>query len=72
MKEGIVVKPLIEYEHKKVRIVTNYGKVYECYVGDYCYPQYNEDGIESIIIDIEGDKTPYEISGKDIISIEEI
>lgn len=44
---------LIKYEGKKVRIISQTGKMYEGYVGDYCYPEDDDNGKEMIVVDVE-------------------
>lgn len=61
---------LIEYEGKKVRIVDIDGDVFEGVVSDYIYPDEDDTGLESIVIDcVEG---PFEFWEKDIKTIEVI
>lgn len=45
---------LIPYYNKTVNIVSTDGKVYIGKVSDYIYPEDNETGKESIIIDTPG------------------
>lgn len=64
---------LIDYEGKKVRIVSNTNKKYEGYVGDYCYPEEDENNLEMIVVDvIKGDNEGKAVGlyEKDIKSIE--
>lgn len=41
---------LINYEHKKVRIIDIDERVFEGVVSDYVYPEDDETGSESIIV----------------------
>lgn len=64
---------LIDYEGKKVRIVSNTNKKYEGHVGDYCYPEEDENNLEMIVVDvIKGDNEGKAVGlyEKDIKSIE--
>lgn len=56
---------------KNVRILADNRKVYEGFVGDYCDPEDNENGEESIIVDLKNGR-PTEFYGKEIVSITEI
>lgn len=44
---------LIEYEGKRVKILSVNGNLYTGTVGDYCYPEDNENGLEMIVLDVE-------------------
>ena len=64
---------LINYDGKKVRIISIDNKVYEGLVGDYCYPEDDENDLEMIIVDVtKGTNVgkPVGFYGTDIKSIE--
>lgn len=44
---------LRKYEGKKVKIISQSGKTYEGIVGDYCYPEDDENNKEMIVVDVE-------------------
>lgn len=44
---------LIEYEGKRVKLLSTNGNLYEGIVGDYCYPEDDENGLEMIVLDAE-------------------
>lgn len=44
---------LIKYEGKIVRILSVSNKVYEGFVGDYCYPEDDENNMEMIVVDVD-------------------
>lgn len=60
---------LSEYEGKKVIVETIDKKIFRGYVGDYIFPEDNDNGEESIVIDAIGKKTPVELLRSDISSI---
>lgn len=58
------------YEGKKVRIVDNENCVYIGVIGDFIYPEDNEDGQESIILDSLDPQYSEEFNAARIKSIE--
>lgn len=60
---------LSEYEGKKVIVETIDNKIFRGYVGDYIFPEDNDNGEESIVIDAIGKKNPVELLRSDISSI---
>lgn len=64
---------LIKYEGKQVKIISVSGNTYEGHVGDYCYPEDDENNLEMIIVDVgKGNQVgqPVGLYEKDIQSIE--
>lgn len=61
---------LSKYEKKKVIIETTDHQIIRGTVGDYFYPDDNENGQESIIVDAEDRVFPVELYATDILSIE--
>ncbi|WP_273478499.1 hypothetical protein [Ignavigranum ruoffiae] len=61
---------LKEYWGKKVFLESKNGKIFRGKVSDYVYPEDNENGKESIIIDSVGYEFPYEFYENDIKKIE--
>lgn len=47
---------LIDYEGKRVRIKTVNNNIFEGMVGDYCYPEDDENNLEMIVVDVDVDK----------------
>ncbi|MDD6726622.1 MAG: hypothetical protein U0K47_07650 [Erysipelotrichaceae bacterium] len=60
---------LNEYEGKKVIVETIDHKIFRGFVGDYIFPEDNNNGEESIVIDAIGNKNPVELFRSDISSI---
>ncbi len=66
---------LKQYEGKRVKILSVNNNIYEGYVGDYCYPEDDDNNLEMIIVDvIKGNNvgSPVGFYEKDIKSIEVI
>lgn len=66
---------LIDYEGKRVRITSTNGNMFEGTVGDYCYPEDDENNLEMIVVDVIKGKyvgQPVGFYDKDIKSIEVI
>lgn len=66
---------LIDYDGKRVRIISTSNNVYEGVVGDYCYPEDDDNDLEMIILDVFKGKyagKPVGFYEKDIKSIEVI
>lgn len=66
---------LIEYEGKRVRIIDIDGNLFEGSVGDYCYPEDDENNLEMIVVDVTKGKyvgNPVGFYAKEIKSIEVI
>lgn len=61
---------LREYEGKKVIIESTNRKIYRGIINDYVYPEDNENGKESIIIDATNYDYPMEFYVEDIKTIE--
>ena len=61
---------LVRYLGKRVRIVSVDDHTFIGKINDYCYPEDNESGKESIIIDCEMRKLPIEFEESEIRSIE--
>lgn len=64
---------LIQYEGKRVKIISDNDKNFEGIASDYCYPEDDENNMEMIIVDVEkGDYagSPVGFYEKDIKSIE--
>lgn len=64
---------LIKYEGKLVRIMSTNGDMFEGTVGDYCYPEDDENNLEMIVVDVTKGKyvgQPVGFYEKDIKSIE--
>lgn len=62
---------LCEYYGIKVRVTTKKHKIISGIIGDLIYPEDNESGEESVIIDTES-SYPVEVSQSEIASIERI
>lgn len=63
------------FYHKEVEIIDTMGRLFEGKVSDYVFPDDNENGLESIIIDCSKGKLaghPVEFWEKDITSIKTI
>lgn len=63
---------LRKYEGKKVVLESIENKIYRGTIGDYIYPESNENGKESIVIDAVGYKYPIEFNEEEIKTIEVI
>lgn len=61
---------LLKYYNKRVCIKDIHGLTTIGKVNDYCYPEDNEHGKESIIVDCEEYGTPFEFWEDNIASIE--
>lgn len=61
---------LMKYKGKKVIIETTDKQIFRGTIGDYVYPDDNENGKESIIIDAIGKKFPIELYESDIKTID--
>ncbi len=62
---------LIDYEEKLVRIKTINNNIFEGVVTDYIYPEDDENILEMIILDVDGDGEKFiGFYEKDIDSIE--
>lgn len=64
---------LIKCEGKLVRIINTNGDIFEGTVGDYCYPEDDENNLEMIVVDVIKGKyvgQPVGFYEKDIKSIE--
>lgn len=62
---------LIDYEEKLVRIKTINNNVFEGVVTDYIYPEDDENNLEMIVLDVDGDGEKFiGFYEKDIASIE--
>lgn len=58
------------YLNKNVILIDKENNTYKGYVGDYIFPEDNEDGIESIVLEVELDLL--EFSSNFIKSIKEV
>lgn len=61
---------LKQYDGKRIRLISCDRKKYKGTVGDYVYPEDNENGKESIILDVDRGGGPIEFYEEDILSIE--
>ena len=61
---------LIQFDGKQVKIIDIDGRVHYGLVGDYVYPEDNENGKESIILDRINPKGIIEFWEEDIAKIE--
>ena len=61
---------LKKYWEKNVVLISKNNKLYKGMVNDYVYPEDNENGLESIIIDAIGYEYPMEFYEDEIKSIE--
>ena len=63
---------LINYEGKRVIIKTVNNNIFEGVVGDYCYPEDDENNLEMIVVDVDKGKSKGDLIGfyeKDIETI---
>lgn len=44
---------LINYDGKKVKIISKNNNIFEGIVSDYCYPDEDDNNLEMIVVDIE-------------------
>lgn len=71
----MIIINLLKYYGKQVQIACTSGNVYEGIVGDYCYPEDDENNQEMIVLDVQkknGRATtmnPLGLYSKDIHSI---
>ncbi len=63
---------LEKFMGRRVHVVTSYGKETDCLVVDCIPAEFNEDGDESIVVEIKYEKYLQEIYQNDIVSIEVI
>ena len=61
---------LKEFDGKRIVLIDTAGKEYKGIVGDYVYPEDNENGKESVILDVNRGRGPIEFYEEDIRSIE--
>ena len=61
---------LSKFYYKRVRILDIHGSITIGKVNDYCYPEDNENEKESIIVDCELTKIPFEFCEDNIATID--
>jgi len=61
---------LVDYYRHKVKILADNGRSFVGFVSDYIWPDENENGKESIIIDTDNIANGIEFYADDIVSIE--